>query len=92
MFIQSEILSSVSVTDIGKIESTLNRKYSQFPALLMMRLPGDDLCNVYSSLTNLNKKNLAEEMVTIQESTKALPEGPGFGIMSSYKDILEFKS
>ncbi|KTC93160.1 MULTISPECIES: phosphotransferase [Legionella] len=74
------------------IRSDLYGKYSQFPALLMMRLPGDDLCNVYSNLTNSDKKNLAEEMVTIQSSTKALPEGLGFGITSSYEDIPEFKS
>lgn len=74
------------------IRSDLDGKYSQFPALLMMRLPGDDLCNIYSSLTNLDKKNLAVEMVTIQSRTKALPEGLGFGIMSSYEDIPEFKS
>ncbi|HAT1882210.1 TPA: phosphotransferase [Legionella pneumophila] len=74
------------------IKSDLDGKYSQFPALLMMRLPGDDLCNVYSSLTNLDKKSLAEEMVTIQSCTKALPEGFGFGITSSYEDMPEFKS
>ncbi len=44
------------------------------------------------SVTNLEKKNLAEEMVTIQSCTKALPEGLGFGITSSYEDIPEFKS
>lgn len=74
------------------IRSDLEGKYSQFPALLMMRLPGDDLCNVYSNLTNLDKKNLAEQMVTIQSRTKALPEGLGFGITSSYENIPEFKS
>jgi hypothetical protein len=74
------------------IGSDLGGQFSQFPALLMMRLPGDDLCNVYSNLTNLDKKNLAEQMVTIQSRTKELPEGLGFGIMSSYEDIPEFKS
>jgi hypothetical protein len=74
------------------IKSDLDGKHSQFPALLMMRLPGDDLCNVYSSLTNSDKKNLAEEMVAIQNSTKPLPEGLGFGITNSYENIPEFKS
>jgi len=74
------------------IRSDLDGKYSQFPALLMMRLPGDDLCNVYSNLTHLDKKNLAEEMVKIQSTTKALPEGLGFGITSSYEHLPEFKS
>lgn len=74
------------------IRSDLEEKYSQFPALLMIRLPGDDLCNVYSSLTSLDKKNLAQEMVKIQSTTKALPEGLGFGITNSYENISEFKS
>ncbi len=74
------------------IRSDLEGIYSQFPALLMMRLPGDDLCNVYSSLTSLDKKNLAEEMVKIQSLTKALPQGQGFGITSSYENGPEFKS
>lgn len=74
------------------IKSDLNGEYSSFPALLMMRLPGDDLCNVYSSLTNLDKENLAKEMVAIQNTTKALPNGVGFGITSSYENTPEFKS
>lgn len=74
------------------IRSDLNGEYSPFPALLMMRLPGDDLCNVYAGLTNLDKKNLAEEMIKIQSATKALPHGLGFGITSSYENTPEFKS
>lgn len=74
------------------IRSDLNGQFSQFPALLMMRLPGDDLCNVYSSLTHVDKKNLAHEMVSIQSRTKALPEGLGFGITNRYEAIPEFKS
>jgi len=74
------------------IKSDLNGKYSSFPTLLMMRLPGDDLCNVYSNLTTLDKENLAKEMIVIQNTTKALPNGAGFGISSSYENIPEFKS
>lgn len=74
------------------IKSDLDGKYSQFPALLMMRLPGDDLGNVYSRLTNLDKKNLAEEILKIQSATKTLPAGFGFGTTSSYEHIPEFKS
>ena len=38
------------------IKSDLDGQYSAFPALLMKRLPGDDLCNVYSILTDSDKK------------------------------------
>ncbi|MCE3044677.1 phosphotransferase [Legionella sp. 16cNR16C] len=70
----------------------LDGKYSSFPALLMMRLPGDDLCNVYPELSNSDKKNLAQEMVAIQNCTKALPEGSSFGITQSYEERTGFQS
>lgn len=74
------------------IQSDLKNEFSPFPALLMKRLPGDDLCNVYSSLTNLEKENLAKEMVSIQNKIKALPNGLGFGMASNYENLSEFKS
>jgi hypothetical protein len=67
------------------INSDLEGNYSQFPALLLLRLPGDDLCNIYSNLTALDKKHLAREMVKIQAATDPLPDGLGFGIASSYE-------
>lgn len=74
------------------IKTDLQGAYSQFPALLMLRLPGDDLCNIYSNLTDSDKKNLAKEMVRIQSITNLLPDGPGFGIASSYEQIPESNS
>jgi Ser/Thr protein kinase RdoA (MazF antagonist) len=74
------------------IKSDLQGDYSQFPALLMLRLPGDDLCNIYSNLTASDKKNLAREMVKIQAATDSLPDGLGFGITSSYEQIPEDRS
>lgn len=50
----------------------------------MHRLPGNDLCNVYSHLSSNDKQNLATEMVEIQEKTKILPAGASYGIMASY--------
>ncbi len=41
------------------INTDLDNKYSSFPALLMMRLPGDDLINVYADLKDPDKKSLA---------------------------------
>ncbi|MCP0912901.1 MULTISPECIES: phosphotransferase [Legionella] len=70
----------------------LDSEYSPFPALLMMRLPGDDLVNVYPALTNANKKNLANEMAYIQSLCNRLPKGPGYGILNTYDDIISEKS
>ena len=74
------------------IQSDLDNKFSPYPALLMMRLPGDDLINVYPRLTDADKKNLANEMVSIQSLCSRLPEGTGFGILDSYDAISPDKS
>lgn len=69
------------------IDSDLEGKYSPFPALLMHRLPGTDLCNVYSNLTSEDKKNLAKDIVAIQRIVSILPENKSFGIADSYEDL-----
>lgn len=69
------------------IKSDLECKYSPYPALLMMRLPGDDLINVYPHLTDADKKSLAIEMINIQALCNGLYEGRGYGILDSYDDI-----
>lgn len=74
------------------IKTDLDDKYSPFPALLMMRLPGDDLINVYSNLTDADKKSLAIEMVKIQALCNKLPEGTNFGILDSYESVSTEKS
>ena len=66
------------------IQSDLDGKYSPHPALLMRRLPGDDLINVYPQLSDTDKNNLANEMVGIQALCTSLPDGPGYGILDSY--------
>src|SRR3990167_351737 len=74
------------------IKTDLECKFSQFPSLLMLRLPGDDLCNLYSRLTDFNKRHLANEMVKIQAMTGQLPDGPSYGIVDSYERITEHTS
>jgi aminoglycoside phosphotransferase (APT) family kinase protein len=74
------------------IRTDLDGIYSPFPALLMRRLLGNDLCNVYSDLTDADKRNLATEMVRIQALAMRLPEGPGYGITDSYEHAHEFKT
>ncbi len=71
------------------IKTDLECQYSQFPSLLMLRLPGNDLCNVYSQLTALNKRHLANEMVKIQAMTSSLPDGSSYGITDSYERVTE---
>ena len=79
-----ELLLPLGVPVAEFIQTDLDGKYSQCPALLMRRLPGDDLINVYSTLSDVDKKNIAIEMVSIQALCANLPEGSGFGISDSY--------
>ena len=63
-----------------------------FPALVMDRLPGTDLGNVYPSLRGDQRRRLAQEIVAIQRRVASLPAGPGFGYAFSYEDIRAFRS
>ncbi|WP_298626353.1 hypothetical protein [uncultured Legionella sp.] len=74
------------------INSDLNGEHSAFPSLLMNRLPGSDICNVYSSLSDADKKNLAQEIIKIQALTNSLPNGNGYGITPSYEQVPADKS
>lgn len=74
------------------IKVDLDGQYSPYPALLMKRIPGDDLINVYSRLNRVDKKNLADEMASIQTLCTTLPDGPGYGILDSYHDEKTEKS
>jgi fructosamine-3-kinase len=74
------------------IQTDLDGHYSPYPALLMNRLLGNDLVNVYPELNEADKKNLASEIIKIQTLASTLPEGPGFGIVDSYEHAHEFKT
>ena len=61
---------------------------SKFPVMIMERLEGVDLGDVYSELTKPEKENLATQMVTIQREVASLPEGSGYG----YERSTEYSS
>ena len=56
------------------------------PYLLLERLPGQELGEVYPALTRAQKRALAERIVTIQRAVGQLPDGPGYGFARSYRD------
>lgn len=74
------------------INSDLECEYSPFPALLMKRLLGDDLINVYSNLNSIEKKSLAQKMVQIQSTTFGLPKCQGYGITDRYEHVPDDKT
>jgi aminoglycoside phosphotransferase (APT) family kinase protein len=61
------------------IAQDLDGKYSEFPALLMRRLPGSDIGDVYRSLTAEQKKSIARQMVDIHAKLDILPNGSKYG-------------
>jgi hypothetical protein len=56
------------------------------PHVILERLPGDDLGNVYSTLDDDQKKAVAAAVVGAQRIASRLPEASGFGHAFSYED------
>ena len=50
-----------------------------FPFLVLERLPGTDLGDVYDALSVEQRGDLAREMVDLQRRAARLPEAPGYG-------------
>ncbi len=57
-----------------------------FPYMILERLPGRDLGAVYASLTRPQKKNLAAEIVDIQDRVAALPQAAHYGWLDEYEN------
>lgn len=58
---------------------------TNFPYLILERLKGTDLNEVYPQLSKIEKKSLATELVKIQNSVKNLPTAKGFGFLANYE-------
>ncbi|OYT92909.1 MAG: hypothetical protein CFE43_06445 [Burkholderiales bacterium PBB3] len=71
--------------------------YRGKPYLVLERLNGDDLGQVYGSLTSPERRLIAEEVCQIQRIVVGLPEGPGYGFLrlpgdparKSWGDVIE---
>jgi aminoglycoside phosphotransferase (APT) family kinase protein len=55
------------------------------PYLLLERLPGRELGEVFPTLTRAQQRALAGRIVDIQRAVGQLPDGPGYGFASSYR-------
>lgn len=66
--------------------SELDENINGFPVMIMDRLPGKDLNDVYPSLTSKQKKEIAKEIVSIQKNVATLPVGKGYGYARSVND------
>lgn len=71
--------------------------YRGKPYLVLERLNGDDLGQVYRSLTSPARRSIAEDICQIQRIVAGLPEGPGYGFIrvpgepsrKSWSDVIE---
>ena len=52
---------------------------AELPYLVLERLPGSDLGDVYAGLSREERRAIAREIASIQARVGALPEGGGFG-------------
>jgi hypothetical protein len=57
-----------------------------FPVLVLERLAGTDLGEVYPALSDEQKRRIASRIVEVQRQIATLPHGSGFGFAHSYDD------
>jgi len=58
---------------------------AEFPYLIMERLPGKDLWQVYKELSKAEKRTLATEMARLQTIAATLPRAKSFGYLENYE-------
>ena len=66
--------------------SSLDTDAYAFPVMIMDRLPGKDLGEVYPTLTTAQKHAIANRIAAIQRSVATLPLGDGYGYARSERD------
>jgi Ser/Thr protein kinase RdoA (MazF antagonist) len=74
-----QILLPLNIPLVPFLKYDLDGKYSVFPSVLMDKVPGTDLVNVYTSLSTSQKMFLADQVATIHAKTRLLPLGNMFG-------------
>lgn len=65
----------------------LDENINGFPVMIMNRLAGKDLNDVYPSLTSNQKKEIVREIAFIQKNVATLPLGKGYGNARFTEDI-----
>lgn len=60
--------------------------YKEISYLILTYIQGDDLGNVYSALSEYDKRDISREIVQIQSKVSTLPQNRGYGYLTSYED------
>lgn len=63
-----------------------NGKYNEFSYLVLSYIHGDDLGNIYLNLSDEEKRDIARNIVNIQNKVSTLPKNSGYGDLTSYND------
>jgi aminoglycoside phosphotransferase (APT) family kinase protein len=66
--------------------SSLDEAQFGFPVMIMERLPGKDLDEVYTQLSTEQKHRIADQIIAIQQAVAILPPGRGYGYARSTDD------
>lgn len=63
-----------------------NGIYDDVSYLILTYIQGEDLGNVYNTLSDYEKKMIARDIVGIQNKVSTLPQNSGYGYLTSYED------
>lgn len=85
----SEKLRPLGVPLPELLAHDLTQKHFSHAYLLLERLPGRDLGDVYPTLTPNQKRELAGEIARNQQIVNSLPAGPGYGFATTYQANLK---
>ncbi len=88
----SQILSPLGVPLPRLMYSDLECKIVPFAFMLLERLPGTDLGNVYPTLSPDQKYTIAGDVVRLQRQVGRLPSGSGFGYATALHDPLPHRT
>jgi aminoglycoside phosphotransferase (APT) family kinase protein len=88
----NELLRPIGVPLPRILAANLEPSEIQFPFVVLERLPGSDLCQVYPTLRSSEKFRVVSEVVRIQGKVSVLPEARGFGYAYSYLEPPRYRS
>lgn len=58
----------------------------EFSYLILSYIEGEDLGNVYAALSDNEKRDIARQIINIQNTVAKLPQNRGYGYLVSYED------
>nr|WP_157183351.1 phosphotransferase [Sciscionella marina] len=79
-------LAKVGVPVPRVLAMDLTETVVPWPVMVLERGAGDDLCNVYAGLSDVEKQAVADDLLDIQHRVSTLPPGRGYGGVVGYHD------